>query len=71
MGGLNEVMHIKDVAHSKSTINVGQHCFSTFIIMKHIGTHGRSAKNKKVYWVKIEPSSLSPGTPETMPQAWL
>ena len=49
LGGLNEVMHIKDLAHSKGTINVGQRCSSIFIIMKHIGTHGRRAKNKKVY----------------------
>lgn len=34
LGGLNEVIHMKGLAHSKYTISVGQYCFSIFIILK-------------------------------------
>lgn len=34
LGGLSEVTHIKDLAHSMCAINVGQHCFLMCLIMK-------------------------------------
>lgn len=47
LGGLNEVMHIKGLAHSKYTISVGQYRFLIFIIMKVTQAHGKSVKSKK------------------------
>lgn len=40
--GLNEVMRLK----AWHTINIGQHCFVTFIIMKLIQAHAKSANSK-------------------------
>lgn len=41
VGGLNEVMHIKGLAHSKCTVNVGQYRSLIFIIMKLTQAHGK------------------------------
>lgn len=61
VGGLNEVMHIKALAHSKCTVNVGQYRFLIFIIMKLTQAHGKEWKRA----LSEKQASFPPGTPET------